>query len=120
MPAQIRAYLIYFFTGGIVTTLIVALEENNNRILSGLATLVPVFTIVAYLFIGETKGGKAVSELAWLVLIGTLASWVPYMVAVALLAPKLGTQKAIPISLGIFFVCALIYLAIVQRFKLFQ
>ena len=39
--------IIYFLTGGIVTTLIVLLEESNFRILSGLATLVPVFTLVA-------------------------------------------------------------------------
>ena len=46
--------LIYFVTGGVFTTVIVALEESGHRTLSGLATLVPVFTLVAYVFIGES------------------------------------------------------------------
>lgn len=37
--------IIYFITGSLFTTIIVALEESNNRILFGLATLIPVFTL---------------------------------------------------------------------------
>ena len=112
--------IIYFITGGLFTTIIVALEESNNRSLSGLATLIPVFTLVAYLFIGESKGGVAVSQHAWFVLIGTIISWIPYMIAVAYLSPKIGPHKAIFIGLGIFFVLALLYISIVSYFKLFR
>src|SRR3989344_8939646 len=98
MFEQLKTYVIYFLTGGTVTALIVGFEQSDNRLLSGLATLIPVFTVVAYLFIGDTKGGVAVSQHAWLVLFGTLASWVPYMIAVAILAPKIGSQK--PILIG--------------------
>lgn len=120
MAEQLKTYIIYFLTGGTVTALIVGFEQSDNRLLSGLATLVPVFTVVAYLFIGETKGGVAVSQHAWLVLLGTIASWIPYMIAVAILAPKIGPHKAIPASLAVFFVCALAYLEVVRRYKLFQ
>lgn len=115
----LKDYLVYFFAGGIVTTAIIALENGNSRLLSGFATLVPVFTLVAYFFIGESKGGVAVSQHAWLVLIGTLVAWVPYMVAVAMLAPKIGTQKAILVGLIVFFILAVIYLALVGRFGWF-
>ena len=117
---QIKSYLVYFLTGGIVTVLIVGLEQGSNRLLSGLATLAPVFTLVAYIFIGSTKGGVAVSQHAWLVLFGTLASWVPYMIVVALLSPKIGPQKAIVAGLLVFLVCAVVYLGIVWRLKLFE
>jgi uncharacterized membrane protein (GlpM family) len=120
MIEQLKTYLLYFLTGGTVTALIVGFEQSDNRLLSGLATLVPVFTIVAYLFIGETKGGMAVSQHAWLVLFGTIVSWIPYMIAVALLAPKIGPHKAIPAGLVVFLVCALGYLEVVRRYKLFQ
>lgn len=120
MLEQIKSYFVYFLAGGIVTTLIVAFEQNNNRLLSGLATLVPVFTVVAYVFIGESQGGAAVSQHAWLVLFGTLASWVPYMITIAILAPKLGSQKAVLLGLVVFLICALAYLGIVWRLKLFQ
>ncbi len=112
--------LIYFVTGGVFTTVIVALEESGHRTLSGLATLVPVFTLVAYVFIGESSGGAAVGQHAKWVLAGTLASWVPYMLAVAYLAPKVGSQKAILAGLGVFFVLALVYIAVASRLKLFQ
>ncbi len=120
MFENIKSTLIYFLTGGIVTVLIVSLEQVNNRLLSGFATLIPVFTLVAYLFIGETKGGVAVSKHAWLVLFGTLVSWVPYMIAVAILAPKIGSSKAIFVGMTIFFLCAAVYLEVVAHFKLFQ
>lgn len=120
MSEQLRTYAIYFLTGGTVTALIVGLEKSGDRLLSGLATLMPVFTVIAYLFIGETKGGLAVSQHAWLVLVGTLVSWVPYMIVVAVYAPKIGPGKAIPAGLAVFMVCALAYLETVRRLKLFQ
>ena len=117
---NITNLIIYFITGGLFTTIIVALEESGQRTLSGLATLIPVFTLVAYFFIGQTKGSEAVSQHAKWVLIGTLVSWVPYMLAVAYLAPKIGSHNAILAGLAIFFVLALIYIAVVSHFGLFQ
>ena len=119
MLAQIKSYIVYFLTGGIFTVLIVALEENGSRLLSGFATLMPIFTLVAYIFIGESRGGAAVGQHAWFVLIGTIASWVPYMILVAMLAPKYGSKLAIIIGMAGFFVFAGIYLAIVYHFHLF-
>ena len=112
--------LIYFVTGGLFTTIIVALEESGQRSLSGLVTLVPVFTLVAYLFIGQTQGDLAVSQHAKWVLVGTLVSWVPYMIAVAYLSPKIGAHSAILAGLGIFFVLALAYILVASHFGLFQ
>ncbi len=50
-----------FILGGSMTAAIVGLEESGHRILSGFATLVPVFTLVSYVFIGDSRGGAAVS-----------------------------------------------------------
>jgi uncharacterized membrane protein (GlpM family) len=119
MLAQFKSYIIYFLTGGIFTVLIVALEENGSRLLSGFATLMPVFTLVAYIFIGNSKGGMAVGQHAWFVLIGTIVSWVPYMIIVAKLAPKMGARSAIAIGLATFFVFAAVYLGIVYHYNLF-
>ncbi len=112
--------LIYFFVGGTVTTVIVALEQGGQRVLSGLAALIPIFTLVAYFFIGQTKGGVAVSQHAKFVLVGTLLTWVPYMLAVIILAPRMGSQKAILLGLLTFFVLALAYIAVTIHWKLFQ
>ena len=112
--------IIYFITGGSFTAVIVALEESGHRTLSGFATLIPVFTLVAYFFIGQTAGSTAVSQHAKWVLVGTLISWVPYMLAVAYLAPKIGSRNAIFAGLGLFLVLALSYIAIANRLRLFQ
>jgi len=112
--------VIYFLTGGVFTTLIVVLEESGKRTLSGFATLMPVFTLVAYFFIGETSGGAAVGRHAKWVLLGTLVSWVPYMLAVAYLAPKFGARYAILAGLSVFFVLAIAYVIVASRMRLFQ
>ncbi len=116
----IKNNLIYFLVGGAVTTFIVATEESGNRLLSGFATLIPVFTLVGYFFIGETRGGAAVGQHAWFVLLGTIASWVPYMVVVALASPVWGSRKAIGAGLLVFFVCAFGWLQLVQKMGWFQ
>ncbi|MFA5831469.1 MAG: hypothetical protein WC878_06585 [Candidatus Paceibacterota bacterium] len=111
---------IYFIVGGTITSLIVVLEESNFRLLSGLAALIPVFTLVSYFFIGMSKGGYAVSQHSKFVLAGTLVSWVPYMIIVAYVSPILGPNKAIAIGLLAFFFLALIFLFVVQHYGLFQ
>src|SRR5579863_9405167 len=112
--------LIYFVTGGIVTTAIVLLEDSNLPLLSGLATLMPVFTLIAYLFVGESRGGRALGEHAQLVLVGTLVAWVPYMVTVIVMAPHYSTYKSIGAGLAVFFVCATAFLLLTQRFGWFR
>jgi uncharacterized membrane protein (GlpM family) len=117
---KISSLIIYFVTGGLFTTIIVTLEESGHRTLSGLATLIPVFTLVAYAFIGQSAGSTAVSQHAKWVLAGTLVSWVPYMLTVAYLAPKIGSRNALFAGLAVFFVLALLYIAIANRFRLFH
>jgi len=117
---KLSRLIIYFLTGGLFTALIVALEESGKRTLSGFATLIPVFTLVAYFFIGQTGGSAAVSQHAKWVLVGTLVSWVPYMLAVAYLSPKLGSHNAILAGLAVFSVLALVYITLADRLRLFQ
>ena len=112
--------LVYFIAGGVVTTAIVLLEESGSRLHSGFATLMPVFTLIAYFFIGQSSGGVALSKNAELVLVGTLVAWVPYMLALIWLAPHFGTYKTIGIALAIFFVLAILFLLLTQHYNWFQ
>ena len=112
--------IIYFLTGGSFTVLIVVLEQSGYRLLSGLAALVPVFTLVSYIFIGQTQGGEAVSKHSMFVLVGTLVSWVPYMLVISYLAPKTGPGKAIAAGMGVFFVLATAFVFAVGKFSWFK
>ena len=115
-----KSILLYFLTGGIFTVLIVQLEQSGFRLLSGLAALMPVFTLVSYIFIGQTQGGVAVGKHSMFVLVGTLVSWVPYMLAISYLAPKFGASKAIAAGMGLFFLLAGAFVLAVQRFEWFK
>lgn len=112
--------VLNFVVGGTVTALIVGLEESGRRTWSGLAALMPVFTLVSYFFIGASKNAMAVSQHSKFVLVGTVVSWIPYMGAVALLAPRFGTNKAIGAGLAIFFVLAGGYVGMVEKYGLFR
>jgi uncharacterized membrane protein (GlpM family) len=112
--------ILYFIVGGIVTTTIVFLEEKGSRLLSGLAALMPVFTLVAYFFIGESRGGSVLSSHAKFVLVGTLVAWVPYMLTIIWLAPHWSIYKTIGTGLVVFFVLATIFLLLTQHFGWFQ
>ena len=115
-----KSILIYFFTGGIITVLIVLLEKSGYRLLSGLATLMPVFTLVSYIFIGESQGGVAVAKHSQFVLIGTLVTWVPYMIVIGILAPRLGAYRSIAIGMGVFTLLALLFVFIVCKYNWFK
>lgn len=116
----ISSFLVSFLIGGLVTALIVGLEESGLRMWSGLAALAPVFTVVSYLFIGTSKDGLAVSQHSKFVLCGTLISWVPYMAVIAYSAPKLGAARSIGLGLLVFSVLAVGFVWVVERYRLFQ
>ena len=102
-------YLLYFIAGGVITTAIVALEESGMPLLSRLAALFPVFTWLAYLFIGQSGTAQQVADHAKFVLIGTIISWIPYMLSIIYFSPKLGVYKSIALSIAIFIIIALIF-----------
>ena len=102
-------YPFYFIAGGIVTTAIVALEESGMPLLSRFAALFPVFTWLAYLFIGSSGTAEQVASHATFVLIGTIVSWIPYMLCIIYFAPKFGVVKAVLIGIAVFVVIALTF-----------
>jgi uncharacterized membrane protein (GlpM family) len=109
-----------FAVGGTITALIVGFEESKMKTLSGIAALMPVFTLVSYFIMGASQDAKAISEHAKFVLWGTIIAWIPYMTAIAIYAPKLGTNKSILLGMAIFFACASVYVFAAERFHLFD
>ena len=117
---DIKSLLFNFVVGGSVTALIVGLEESQMRTWSGIAALMPVFTMVSYFFIGATQNSNAVSQHSKFVLVGTLVAWVPYMAVIAVTATRLGTNRSIALGMVVFFVFASAYVLAVEKFSLFK
>ena len=103
-----------------MTALITALELAGLRTWSGIATLVPVFTLISYFVIGLSKDGQAVSQHAKFVLIGTILTWMPYMIVIVVLAPRIGAIKAVGAGLSLFSLLAFIFVFVVERLNLFR
>lgn len=112
--------IIYFLTGGTLTTLVVLLEESGFRFLSGLMVIIPVFSLISYIFIGQSEGGLAVSQHAKFVLWGTIVSWIPYMITVIYLAPRIGPNKAIIVGMLVFFVLAITFITVTSHYDFFH
>ena len=116
---NLKSTIIAFLVGGTVTSLITTLELSNLRIWSGVATLVPVFTLISYLTIGFSKNGLAVSNHAKFVLFGTIVTWIPYMITIILLSPHIGTLRSVGAGLSVFFLLCIIFVVTVEKFSLF-
>ncbi len=105
-------YFFTFIVGGLITTSIVYFESSGFPLLSRLAALTPVFTWLSYLFIGEISGPKEVSSHALFVLLGTVVAWIPYMLTIYFLAPRIGSLRAILAAIIVFFILATIFIKI--------
>lgn len=103
-------YFFAFFVGGLVTLVIVYFEVHGSPLFSRLAALFPVFTWLSYFFIGALKNNEAVSRHSLFVLLGTIFAWIPYMLIVYLLAPKIGANKALLLGILTFVSCAYIFI----------
>ena len=103
-------YVYAFLAGGAVTVAIAFFEVLGISRLSGFFAIMPISTWVSYLFIGELEGPQVVSRHALFVILGTLVAWMPYMLAIYLLAPRIGTNRAILVALIIFGLLAMAFL----------
>ena len=110
-------YLFIFVLGGSITLAITYFQEAGFPLLSRLAALFPVFTWISYLFIGRGRDGSLeVSKHSLYVVLGTLFTWVPYMLVIHFLSPRFGATKTILIAIGIFLVLALIFIKVYPKF----
>ena len=103
-------YILAFVTGGLLTLGIVYFELNGSPLISRTAALFPIFTWLSYLFIGRLGSDEAVSRHSLFVLLGTIVSWIPYMLIVYLLAPKIGAYKALLLGMITFIACAFMFI----------
>lgn len=108
-------YIFSFIVGGLVTVAITYFETSGFLLLSRLAALFPVFTWLSYLFIGELSGPDAVAKHSLFVLLGTLIAWVPYMLTIYLLAPRMGSWRAILMGMVVFVVLATAFVYFYKR-----
>jgi uncharacterized membrane protein (GlpM family) len=94
-----------------MVTAISMLAERGHPLLAGVVTLFPSITVISFYFIGRSAGNEAVASTAKSCLL-SLSIWVPYVLTVIWLSPRIGTNKALLIGVFIFIIlaCALVYI----------
>ena len=102
-------YLFSFIIGGIITTSIVFLENIGLPLASKIATLLPVYTWLSYVFFGLEKKEGFVVESAKFTTWGTIFVWIPYMLVIIFLTPRIGVYYSIFAALAVFIVLAVIF-----------
>ncbi len=111
-------YALYFLVGGAVVTLITLLAELGHPFLAGIAIVVPSVTLVSFYFIGKSSGAGAVVASAKSALMTTFVVWLPYMLSVIYLAPKLGVNRALLAAFGVFLAAAAAWIYLNRRLGL--
>ncbi|MEM3369512.1 MAG: hypothetical protein QXZ69_00205 [Candidatus Micrarchaeia archaeon] len=118
MALNLFNYLFYFVVGGLVVSIVVFLEESGYTLLSRIALLFPIITWVSYLFIGNFGTPQQVADSAKFVLFGTIVAWIPYMLSIIYLSPRLGVDHAILVALIVFIAIASIYSYVYYNVKI--
>lgn len=101
-----QKYIFYFLIGGTIITIITFLADIGHPLLSGTLAIMPTTTLVAMYFISQTSGDVAVVQFAKSSLYTIAIAWVPYILSIIYFAPKIGTPKALLISLAVFLILA--------------
>lgn len=102
-------YLLYFLMGGITVTLVVLFAEMGRPFLSGLAIVFPAVTVISFYFIGRAAGPESVAMTARSALYTSAVVWVPYILTVIYLAPRVGVNRALLMGVAVFLVVGSIW-----------
>jgi len=103
-------YLLYFVAGGSIVSLVVYLAKQGHPFLSGIALVFPSVTMLSFYFIGRASGSAAVVESAKSALFATFIVWVPYVLVIVYLTPRLGVNSALAGGVIVFLVLALLWI----------
>lgn len=108
-------YLLYFFVGGIIVSLVSYFGGVRKSLLSSFIAMMPALSIITAAFIYREAGTDAtVSYAKGLILFSP--AWLCYIGAFIFLLPRVDIWKAVPISVFVYFVVALVTRAVVQEF----
>lgn len=109
-------YLFYFLTGGVIVTLTTFLAESGNPILAGIVGMFPSASLVTLYLAGKSAGGEIVSQTAKSYLISAFLAWIPYLLVIIYLAPKIGVNKALLIGVAVFLILAIGFFHLNKKF----
>lgn len=107
-------YLLYFFMGGIIVSLVSYFGGARRSLLSSFIAMMPALSIITAAFIYREAGTDAtVSYAKGLIMFSP--AWLCYIGAFIYLLPRVDIWKAVPLSILVYFVVALLTRSLVRE-----
>lgn len=108
---------LYFLAGGLTVSAGVLLANSGNSLLSGLALMFPSVTVVSYYFIGKSMGSDVAITSMKSTIASALITWLPYMLVLLYLTPKMGLNKALFFGILTFLIIGAVWISINSKYR---
>jgi len=115
---DVISIILYFLAGGLTVSVSILLANSGNTMLSGLAMMFPSVTVVSYYFIGKSLGSEVATASIKSTIAGALIVWLPYMMVMLYLTPKMGLNKAMLFGILTFLIIGAVWITINSKYKL--
>ncbi|MCX7914572.1 MAG: hypothetical protein N2511_08310 [Thermodesulfovibrionales bacterium] len=110
-------YIIYFFIGGIIISLVTYFASHAKGLLAAFFANLPVMTFLTFLTIYFEAGERAVTEYAKGLII-MLFPWLGYIFCIIFLTERLGLIPSLATGLTVYFIFSyiIIYISNIKWF----
>jgi len=103
-------YLLYFFIGGIVVSVVTYFASQAKGLLAAFIANLPVITSITFLTIYFESGQKALKSYAYGLII-MLFPWVVYVLTIIFLPQRIGFLPSLAIGICLYFLLAYVILS---------
>ena len=114
---DVTSIVLYFLAGGLTVSGGVLLANSGNSMLSGLALMFPSVTAVSFYFIGKSTGSEIAAASIKSTIAGALIAWLPYMLVMLYLTPKMGLNKAMFFGIITYLIIGAVWISINGKYK---
>jgi uncharacterized membrane protein (GlpM family) len=108
-------YLLYFFLGGLIVSLIAYLGGMKKTLLSAFIATLPTLSVVTFVFVYREGGQEAALSYAKGLLLFTPA-WLSYIGLFVFLLPRTDIWKALVLSVFLYFFVAFLTKVVYEGF----
>jgi len=108
---------LYFLAGGLTVSGGILLANSGNPLLSGIALMFPSVTAVSLYFIGKSMGSQVAAASIKSTIASALIAWLPYMLVMLYLTPKMGLNKAMLFGISTFLIIGAVWIMINGKYR---
>jgi len=109
--------VLYFLAGGLTVSAGILLASSGNSLLSGIALMFPSVTAVSFYFIGKSVSPEVTTASIKSTIASAFIAWLPYMLVLLYLTPKMGLNKAMFFGISTFLIIGAAWISINSKYR---